>query len=94
LKRASRAMSGEFEMKMREFFEEQADNALIEIELAELVARKVLRQYILAGAKIATIEFVMRLQTQALVELYLQKRHTLKFCQTLTAPDGALWTLA
>ena len=76
LKRASRSISGEFEIKMREFFEEQAEQALVQIELAELIPPKLLRQYLLAGAKIAIIEFVMRPQTQAVVRSYLQNGYT------------------
>jgi hypothetical protein len=74
LKRAFRSASGEFEIKMREFFEEKAENALIQIELADMVPSKVLRQYLLAGAKIAIIEFLLRPQTQEIVRSHYRKR--------------------
>ena len=74
MKRAFRSASGEFEIKMREFFEEKAENALIQIELADMVPSKVLRQYLLAGAKIAIIEFLLRPQTQEIVRSHYRKR--------------------
>ena len=74
LKRAFRSASGEFEIKMRKFFEEKAENALIEIELADMVPPKVLRQYLRAGAKIAIIEFLLRPQTQDIVRSHYRKR--------------------
>jgi hypothetical protein len=74
LKGASRSATGEFEIEMRKYFEVKAENALGIMDWAEWPTLNLLRQYLLFGAKIAIVEFLMRPETQANVRRFYQKR--------------------
>jgi hypothetical protein len=70
LKRATSPISGKFVIEMLDYFEAEAQNALTLMGEAECIPKRLLRRYLLVGAKIAVIEFVMRHQTQAALQLY------------------------
>jgi hypothetical protein len=74
LEGASSSATGEFEIEMREYFEVKAENALSIMGEVEYPNLNLLRQYLLFGAKIAIIEFLMRPEIQANVREFYQKR--------------------
>jgi hypothetical protein len=73
LKRGRSITDGEFETRMRRYFLDEAEEAFVNLDIAEQFDPELLRQYLLVGAKIAVIDFMMRPETQSTIRSHHQK---------------------